>query len=239
MADLSRQPRSFSRGSAVLEYWLVHAEGLVVIPLGSRVERVVMAAPPAGRAEALIVRSRLMHRRRAIPATAIAAVEPFSGRLMLDAQDQARSRLLSPERVATARARVDDGQRLARVGAGGAVSWTRAATVATILWVRPRAARTGTAIARHTRVAAAHTMSGVRWLAPRLAAAARTAATVAGRATLAFGAILASGAARAAQLGRRATVSTVARVKASLEARRARHDSASQNVEFPRPRSRR
>jgi hypothetical protein len=225
MADLSRQPRSFSRGSAVLEYWLVHAEGLVVLPIGSRVERVVMSAPPAGRAEALIVRSRLMHRRRAIPAAAIAAVEPFSGRLILDAQEQARSRLLSPERTAAARARLDDGQRLARVGAGSAVSWTRAATVATILWVRPRATQTGTTIARHTRVAAAHTRSVVRWLAPRVGAAARTAATTAGRLALEVAAFLA----HTARRGERATVSGAGRARASVEARYAQRSGGSRS----------
>ena len=89
-ADPSQMP-SFSRGSAVLEYWLVHAEGLVVQPLGARVEHVVVAVS-AGRADTLIVRSRLMHRRQTIPAAAIAAVEPSTGRLLLDvAGDAARS----------------------------------------------------------------------------------------------------------------------------------------------------
>ena len=57
MADVSAHAPIFRRGSAVLDYWLVHAEGLTVQPLGARVEEVVVAAP-VGRAEALIVRSR-------------------------------------------------------------------------------------------------------------------------------------------------------------------------------------
>jgi len=40
---------------------------MTVEPLGSRVEEVVVTAP-LGHAESLIVRSRLTHRRRTIPA---------------------------------------------------------------------------------------------------------------------------------------------------------------------------
>jgi hypothetical protein len=79
----SRPSPVFTRGSAVLEYWLVHAEGLTVVPPRARVVRVVAAAR-TGRADALIVRSRLTRRRRSIPASAIAAVEPASGQLLLD-----------------------------------------------------------------------------------------------------------------------------------------------------------
>ena len=73
----------FSRGSTVLEYWLVHAEGLTVQPLGARVEKVVVAAPE-GRAESLVVRSGVTRRRTRIPAGAIAAVQPSAGELHLD-----------------------------------------------------------------------------------------------------------------------------------------------------------
>src|SRR6185295_5792004 len=83
MADVSARTPIFSRGSTVLDYWLVHAEGLTVQPLGARVEEVVVTAP-AGRAEALIVRSRVTHRRKSIPAESIAAVEPSAGELLLD-----------------------------------------------------------------------------------------------------------------------------------------------------------
>src|SRR3954462_9651435 len=84
MPDVSAPPAVFPRGSTVLDYWLAHAEGLTVQPLGARVEEGVVT-PPIGRAEALIVRSRLTRRRREIPAASIAAVEPSAGNLLLDA----------------------------------------------------------------------------------------------------------------------------------------------------------
>ena len=62
MADVSAPPAVFPRGSTVLDYWLAHAEGLTVQPLGARVEEVVVM-PPVGRAEALIVRSRMTGRQ--------------------------------------------------------------------------------------------------------------------------------------------------------------------------------
>ncbi len=214
MADTSRQPRSFSRGSAVLEYWLVHAEGLVVRPLGARVEQVVVAAP-AGRAEALIIRTRFTHRRRTIPAEAIVAVEPSSGQLVLAAQEHPRSRLLSPERVAAARRRGKQGRRLAQAGAAGVLQWTRAASVASLLWLRPRVVRAGATIVRLTRLAAARTMQGAAWLAPRLVTAARAAGAATRRASLEVAAVVA----RATRRAKHATVSGAVRARASLEAR--------------------
>ena len=83
MADVSAHTPIFSRGSTVLDYWLAHAEGLTIQPLGARVEEVVVVAP-VGRAESLVVRSRLTRRRRTIPADAIAAVTPSTGDLLLD-----------------------------------------------------------------------------------------------------------------------------------------------------------
>ena len=83
MADVSAHTPIFSRGSTVLDYWLAHAEGLTIQPLGARVEEVVVVAP-VGRAESLVVRSRVTRRRRTIPADAIAAVAPSTGDLLLD-----------------------------------------------------------------------------------------------------------------------------------------------------------
>ena len=141
MATGPSQMPSFSRGSAVLEYWLVHAEGLVVQPLGARVEHVVVAVP-AGRADALIVRSRLMHRRKTIPAAAISAVEPSSGRLLLDAQHE--------------------------TGALRALRLTRAGIAAVLAWLRPRVVVCAAAVASYTRLAATWTVQGIEWLAPRI-----------------------------------------------------------------------
>ncbi len=149
--DPSQMP-SFSRGSAVLEYWLVHAEGLVVQPLGARVEQVVVAVS-AGRAETLIVRSRLMHRRHTIPAAAIAAVEPSTGRLLLDGRQERRS-----------------GRALQWAGAAAVVALrrTRAATAALLAWLRPRVVVGAAAVASYARLAAARTVQGIEWLAPRI-----------------------------------------------------------------------
>ena len=104
MAVTARTSPVFSRGSSVLAYWLAHAEGLVVQPLGARVERVVVTEP-VGHAESLIVRSRMTRRRREIPAAAIAAVEPAAGTLLLDVEPRRRtpSRRVARTRAQTAR----------------------------------------------------------------------------------------------------------------------------------------
>jgi hypothetical protein len=147
----------FSRGSAVLEYWLVLAEGLMVQPLRARVEQVVVALPD-GHVEALIVRSRVTGRRRAIPAAAIAAVEPSTGRLMLDTQ--------------------------AESSATQALRWTRATAAATLAWSRPRVMAGRAAVASRARRAAALTVQGVEWLAPRIERSLARLARHAERATL-------------------------------------------------------
>ena len=137
--------RSLSTGSS-------HAEGLVVQPLGARVEQVVVAVS-AGRAETLIVRSRLMHRRHTIPAAAIAAVEPSTGRLLLDGRQERRS-----------------GRALQWAGAAAVVALrrTRAATAALLAWLRPRVVVGAAAVASYARLAAARTVQGIEWLAPRI-----------------------------------------------------------------------
>jgi hypothetical protein len=73
----------FGRGSNVLEYWLVNAEGFVVRSRGSRVGvvRGVVIDPARGRASALVLRSPLLHRRRVVLARAFEAVDP-EGRLL-------------------------------------------------------------------------------------------------------------------------------------------------------------
>lgn len=90
-------------------------------PLDAVVEQVV-ATPPAGHAERLIVRSRGSRRVREIPAGAIAGVEPAAGRLFLDPRGPGRAR------------------RAARSGG--------AATLAGLSWLAPRAARAGVEVAR-------------------------------------------------------------------------------------------
>src|SRR3954447_16403407 len=178
MANVSARPHVFSRGSTVLDYWLAHAEGLTVQPLGARVVQVVVT-PPAGRAEALIVRSPMTRRRKKIPADSIAAVEPSAGNLLLDRAADASSLHVprpSPERLAAARVAAQRGGRYARTHAAAAARatgvglrhggrsarrHTAAAARATgtgtrsaVAWARPRAVRAGTRAAQ-----------GAAWLA--------------------------------------------------------------------------
>ena len=224
MPDVSAPTPVFPRGSTVLDYWLVHAEGLTVQPLGARVEEVVVTAP-AGRAEALIVRSRVTHRRKSIPAESIAAVEPSAGELLLDSSAAGSGLRLprpSPERVAATRASVQRGGRTARAQVSSAGRAAGAGTLAAFVWLRPRVIRAGKATARNSRLAAARTADGVAWLAPRVATGARAVATAAARLTLATAAIVARGGARTAHELERAATAAAKRGQASLEARRAR-----------------
>src|SRR3954468_17775452 len=139
MADVSARTPIFSRGSTVLDYWLAHSEGMTIQPLGARVEEVVVVAP-VGRAETLVVRSRLTRRRKTIPADAIAAVAPSTGDLLLDAPEPRAPFKLprpSPERIAAARAH-----------AAGSMERTQAGTRSAVAWAQPRAARAGETSAR-------------------------------------------------------------------------------------------
>ena len=134
MADVSAHTPIFSRGSTVLDYWLAHAEGLTIQPLGARVEEVVVVAP-VGRAESLVVRSRVTRRRRTIPAASIAAVAPSTGDLLLDAPEPRAPFKVprpSPERIAAARAY-----------AAGSAQRTQAGTRSAAEWLRPHATRAG------------------------------------------------------------------------------------------------
>jgi hypothetical protein len=196
MAKAPARTPTFSRGSTVLDYWLAHAEGMTVQPLGARVEEVVVT-PRVGHAEALIVRSRVTRRRTSIPAEAIVAVEPSAGELLLDAPPRVpRTRVilawLQPRAVAAGRA------GKARSSQGAA-------------WLAPRARAVAPTSVAAVRACAARTAQGAAWLAPRAGAVARTSAAAAMRWTLAAAVLTAHGIAVAAE-----------RARASLEARRAR-----------------
>jgi hypothetical protein len=227
MTDVSAPTATFSRGSAVLDYWLVHAEGLTIQPLGARVEEVVVAAP-VGHAEALIVRSRMTRRRKAIPAASIVAVEPSAGRLLMAVQAAPglRAPRLSPERIEAVRINAGRGRRFARVHAAGALRSMRTGSVATLSWLRPRAVRLSKSTARHSRLAAVQTASGVAWLTPRVVAGVRTAGSTTARLTLTVAVIVARGVARTARELERVTASGAEHGRASLEAHRERRDNA-------------
>jgi hypothetical protein len=227
MANVSAHTPIFSRGSTVLDYWLVHAEGLIVQPIGARVEEVVVG-PPIGRAEALIVRSRMTHRLRAIPADSIVAVEPSAGHLLLDATESSAGLRIprpSPERIAAAHASSKHGVRVAQDHAVRAVRWTYAGTRSALVWLRPRAMQASSTTAHHSRRAVVRTGTGLAWLAPRVAAGGRVAAAAGARWTLAAAVIVARGAARAARELERAAGAGAERGRASLELRRARQRS--------------
>jgi hypothetical protein len=230
MADVSAPPSTFSRGSAVLNYWLAHAEGLTIQPLGARVEEVVASAP-VGHAEALIVRSRMTRRRKSIPTASIVAVEPSAGELLMDPQTETGPRLRtlrpSPERIAAARVQAARGRQFAWVQGVAALRLTRAGSFAAFSWLRPRAVRAGKTTAQQSRVAAAHTARGVAWATPRLVAGARTAGAATARATLTAAVLVARGVARAARELERATALAAERGRASLESRRARRENDS------------
>jgi hypothetical protein len=229
MTDVSAPTPTFSRGSAVLDYWLVHAEGLTIQPLGARVEEVVVTAP-VGHAEALIVRSRMTRRRKAIPAASIIAVEPSAGRLLMAgtaARPGLRTPRLSPERIAAARINAGRGRRFAQTHAAGTLRSMRTGSVATVSWLRPRAVHVGKSTARHGQLAAVHTARAVVWLTPRVVAGARTAGSATARLTLTVAVIVARGVARTARDLERVTALAAEHGRASLEARRARRDNES------------
>jgi hypothetical protein len=210
MADVSARTPIFSRGSTVLDYWLVHAEGLTIQPLGARVEEVVVTAP-IGHAESLVVRSRVTRRRKTIPADSIAAVSPSAGELLLDAPVPKPKREFprpSPERIAAARAL-----------AAGSARRTQAGTSSALAWTKPRAEQAGASTARYARLVVAGAAAGLAWLGPRCVEFARM--TVLGAVLVARGAV------RGARELERAAAAGVQQGRASLEARRTRQQPPS------------
>jgi hypothetical protein len=205
----------FSRGSTVLEYWLVHAEGLTVQPLGARVEKVVVAAPE-GRAESLVVRSGVTRRRTRIPAGAIAAVQPSAGELHLDpAAAPHRSQVHiphpSPDRIAEV-------ARATQRGTASVARRTQRGSVDAAAWARPRVAHAADRTAQGVARATEQTARGLAWLTPRVVAGVRTVSLVTAQLVFAGAVLLTRVAAQAA----RAAASAAAQGRASIEARRAK-----------------
>jgi hypothetical protein len=224
MADVSAHTPIFSRGSTVLDYWLAHAEGMIVQPIGARVEEVVFRAP-IGRAESLIVRSRMTHRLTSIPADSIIAVEPSAGHLLLEATESRpglRMPRPSPERVAAVRASSVRGIRTAQHHTVRGARWTRVRSGFAVSWLRPRVVRAGSTTARHSRLVVARTATGVAWLTPRIVANARVACATGARWTIAAAVSVARVAARAGRELERAAAAGAERGRTSLELRRAR-----------------
>ena len=109
----------FGRGSNVLEYWLANAEGFVVRSKGSRVGVVsrVVVDPVRGRASALVLSSRFLHRHRVVLAQAVEAVDPEARLFELEVHEKAPR----PSRL----------EPLARAGAW---LWPRLLAVALATW---------------------------------------------------------------------------------------------------------
>ena len=212
MADVSARTPIFSRGSTVLDYWLVHAEGLTIQPLGARVEEVVVKAP-IGHAESLVVRSRVTRRRKTIPADAIAAVSPSAGELLLDAPVPKSKREFprpSPGHIAAARAL-----------AAGSARRTQAGTSSAVAWTKPRAEQAGASTARFGRLIVAGAAAGLAWLWPRCVEFAQM--------TVLGGVLVARGTVRVARELEHAAAAGVQRGRASLEARRTRQQPPSED----------
>lgn len=81
----------FGRGSNVLEYWLARAEGFRVRAHGSNVGVVegVVLDPALGKASALVLSSRFLHRRRVVLARRVEAVDPEARLFELEVEERA------------------------------------------------------------------------------------------------------------------------------------------------------
>lgn len=154
---VERDAPVFRRGSNVLDYWLVHAEGFVVASRAARlgiVKRVVLD-PAQAHAERLVVRTPLLRRSRVVPVEAIAAVDPAARRLHVE----------QPERPKPVRTRPPVGPkvRAATQRAAPLLAAAARALVAALVWTARELARATQAAARHAHAA------GV-WLRPRVTA---------------------------------------------------------------------
>jgi hypothetical protein len=137
MADVLAHTSTFARGSGVLEYWLLNAEGFTVEPLGATVERVVVPAPFEPPVALIVQDAR--GRERVIPAEAIAAVEPLEERLLVDRSSMPRRPRRSPAaRMAYAWLR----PRAIRAAVAAARYGRHA-----YAWLRPRVAAAARAVA--------------------------------------------------------------------------------------------
>jgi hypothetical protein len=149
----------FERGNHVVDYWLAHCEGF---KLGKRRITGVVCDERTGRARTLFIESG-PRKSQALPARAVAAVDPFNKVLYLEPRTR-RRRTESAGLVAMATAR----QLGALTAAGARIGWRCAKDSA--IWLRPRvraAARTTALLTRK------HYSEAALWLAPRVAAGLR------------------------------------------------------------------
>jgi hypothetical protein len=125
MPEVRPRPEVFDRGSPVFAYWLTHAKGLDVEPLGAVVERVLVPAPfePPN---ALLLRFPGTGRTRTIAADRVIGVNPANASLLLARRQRPR---VAPHALAALRVAV-------------LALWLIAdLIIATALWLAPRAWR--------------------------------------------------------------------------------------------------
>ena len=182
--------RVFRRGDNVLGYWVDHAEGFEVrsgARFRARVDAIVVD-PRRGRAKALIIRSRRLHRRGLIPVEAVLAVDPFARRLEVE---RARRRSVSPASRFLVQLVVAVVTGIGRLFTWSALRLRRATILAYIsarrltrlaaaawAWLVPRAQTVslawwalGSALAlRFTRAVATRARSIAGWVGPGLSA---------------------------------------------------------------------
>jgi hypothetical protein len=169
----------FERDSNVVDYWLAHCEGFKLgkATSGRRVTGVV-CDQRTGRARTLFVESGL-RRSHAVPAQAIAAVDPFNKVLYLEKRAPALPALpaLPPLPALPVRSSAEGVLRASSTAARRVGVWAAAAFRAGgrhgrdgVVWLRPRlrAAAWTTAWFVRTRYAEA-----ALWLMPRVAAGLR------------------------------------------------------------------
>lgn len=151
MPEVWPRPEVFERGSAVLAYWVSHAEGLTVEPLGAVVERVLVPAP-FEQPDALVVRFP-SGRTRTIAADRIVAVDPGRDALLLTTRRRERA-VARASRWAAPRA-------LRALQVVAVATWTVTVLIVDAArWLAPRA---WTAMVRGTRTT-------IAWTKPKVAA---------------------------------------------------------------------
>lgn len=132
MPEVWPRPEVFDRSSPVFTYWLMHAEGLDVEPLGAIVERVLVPAPLEP-PNALVLRYPGTGKTRTIAAATVIGVNPSNRSLLLAQRQRPR---VAPHALAALRVAV-------------LVLWLAAdLVIATVRWLAPRAWRLAVSVSQ-------------------------------------------------------------------------------------------
>lgn len=132
MPEVWPRAEVFDRSSPVFAYWLMHAEGLDVEPLGAVVERVLVPSPLEP-PDALVLRFPGTGRTRTIAADTIVSVNPGNASLLLARRQRPR---VAPHALAAVRVVL-------------LVVWLAAdLVIATVRWLAPRAWRLAVSVSQ-------------------------------------------------------------------------------------------